>query len=224
MLEDFHNKMLYVFVFYNLFFKIQRTHFLYSCRLMIFLCLVKHLGLIVQELVNQLLEILLNIVKHDQFSCLVNIRTLFDRSDCLHWNEFLWVSLRFQSNSLVWINYCDKGNHIWKFMEVEVLLSNLLIVTVVDIKHFLVLFDNSCKLVYISAHVQLWTIHKYHRFLVEGIVRMLRFQDFPEFAHTWVEIELVIILNSIKCLVEYFVCKFLSNKCIFYVCVLHFAV
>jgi hypothetical protein len=173
MLEDFYYKMLYVFVFNNLFFEIQSTYFLHSGRLMVFLCLVEHLRLVVQKLVDQFLEILLNVVKHNQLSCLENIRTLFYWSDCLDRNELLWVSLRFKSLSPIWVDYCDEGNHVWKFVEVEVFLCNLLVVTVVYIKHFLVLFDNSCKLIYISAHVQFGTIHKYYWFLVEGVARML---------------------------------------------------
>jgi hypothetical protein len=64
MLKDLHDELFYIFVFYYLLLKIQCAYFFHSRSLMVFLGLVKHLRLIVQEFVYQLLKVLLDVVKH----------------------------------------------------------------------------------------------------------------------------------------------------------------
>ena len=63
--KDLDDEIAHVVVFDNFFFKILSTNFFDSSCLSQLFSLVEHLQVVIQELVNQLLQVFLNLVKHN---------------------------------------------------------------------------------------------------------------------------------------------------------------
>ena len=75
MFEDFNDatRLTDFRVFDDLLFEIRRTYFLHMSSLLNLLTLIEVLQFTVEELLNQLVQVLSNLVKENDFSVLVNI-------------------------------------------------------------------------------------------------------------------------------------------------------
>jgi hypothetical protein len=93
--EDFDHKVAHVVVLNHLLFKVLSTNFFHSGSLPQLFSLVKHLEVVIQKLIDKFLQVFLNLVKHDQFSGLVDVGALFEWPTAFDWNQFVlnaWTS------------------------------------------------------------------------------------------------------------------------------------
>ena len=65
MFEDLNDEIAYVIVLYDCFLEVLSANFFDSSCLSQLFSLVKHLQIVVQELVDELLQVLLNLVEHN---------------------------------------------------------------------------------------------------------------------------------------------------------------
>lgn len=166
MFEDFNYKVTNIVVFDNLFFKVLSADFFDSGCLSQLFSLVKHLQVVIQELVDEFLQVFLNLVEHDQFSGLIDVGSFFEWSTAFDWNQLIFIAWTSQRYATLWIDDGHEGYDFRKLVQVEVFLRLLLVVAVVDIKNFLILLKHSRELVDVATHVKLGTIHEDYRLLV----------------------------------------------------------